>query len=328
MIAHDRAYVVAMAPRRARWSTRADRADLTPEQRAYARARADTLSRGLRGRVGECGTRGVEVACGCGKKVAPWRCRKSLVCWSCAAHRRWQIVDRIEHAVRRQQAMVPASRTLLLTLTAAHEVRRLGGRKLNRAESLEDLRERLADGWRAFSRAAGKRWGYTPYVGVWEVTPGNRSRGHLHLHVVVQWGYRQWSEVAALWRECCPSSTRINIAEHFDDKRTAARRAAEYIAKYIGKTRGRPNSRPTAGHWSPELHAEVHAATYQLRWLFASRGHLPPLESLCPACGQNAQPCNHGLAWLASQGDAPVWEPLWDTPEWFDAEPWRQCRLL
>lgn len=327
MVRHDREYVAAMAPRRERWLRRSRELELTEVQRAYAAARADTLTRGLRGRVRECGSKGIEVACGCGRKVAPWRCGKSLVCWSCASYRRWKIVDRIEHAIRRQQAMVPGGRTLLLTLTAAHTVRRLGGRVLTRAEELEDLRHRLADGWRAFSLAVGKRWGFSPYVGVWEVTPGTSGRGHLHLHVVVQWGFRPWSEVARLWREACPSSTRINIVQSFDDRKTAAARAASYIAKYIGKTRGRPDGRPAAGQWSPELHAQVHAATYQLRWLFAARGHLPPAEGICPTCGQHPGPCDHGRAWLQSEPQH-EWPSLWSHPDWWEADCWRQLALL
>lgn len=327
MVRHDREYVEAMRPRRDRWLARINAPGLSAGQRDYAAARAETLTRGLRNRVRGCGTRGTEVACGCSKKMAPWRCQKALVCWACAAHRRWAIVDRIEHAIRRQQAMVPAGRTLLLTLTAAHTVRRLGGRVLSRAEELEDLRERLADGWRAFSRAIGKRWGFTPYVGVWEVTPGTSSRGHLHLHVVVQWGWRSWSEVARMWREACPTSTRISIVQSFDDRKSAARRAAEYIAKYIGKTRGRPQGRPAAGRWTPELHAQVHAATYQLRWLFAARGHLPPAEGICPGCGQHPLPCDAGRNWRASDPQAIAWEPLWDYPEWYQAEP-KQLTLL
>ncbi len=326
MVRHDRVYVEAMAPRRAAWQARAERPDLSELQRTYAEHRADVLGRGLRGRVRGCGERGTEVACDCGKKMSAWRCGKALVCWSCAAYRQWAVVDRIKSAILRQQAMVPGGRTLLLTLTAAHTVRRLGGRVLTRAEELEDLRGRLHDGWRAFTKAVVKRWGATPYVGVWEVTPGNDQRGHLHLHVVVQWSYRSWSEVARLWREACPTSTRISIVQSFDDRRTAATRAATYISKYLGKTRGRPNDRPLAGQWSPELHARVHAATYQLRWLFAARGHLPPAEGICPGCGQHPHACDAGRAWL--QSDGLTWPAVWDTPDWFDAIPWVQLPLL
>lgn len=328
MVRHDREYVDAMRPRRGRWMERAARADLTERQRVYAAHRADVLARGLRGRVGGCATRGREVECACGKKMAPWRCQKALVCWSCAAHRRWQVVDRIRHAILRQQSMVPGGRTILLTLTAAHSVRRLGGRVLSRAEELEDLRARLAEGWRAFSRAVGKRYGFTPYVGVWEVTPGTSSRGHLHLHVVVQWAFRSWADIAALWRECCPSSTRISLVQSWDDRRAAAQRAAEYLSKYVGKTRGRADGCPKVGRWTPELHAQVHAATYQLRWLFASRGHLPPADGICPACGQHPELCDAGRAWQGRDGQPPEWDPIWDTPWWWDDVPWRQQNLL
>jgi hypothetical protein len=328
MVRHDREYVDAMRTRRETWLERARRTDLTERQRVYAAHRAEVLGRGLRGRVRSCATRGREVSCPCGKRMAPWRCQKALVCWQCAAHRRWQVVDRIEHAVMRQQAMVPGGRTLLLTLTAAHTVRRLGGRVMTRAEELEDLRHRLAEGWRAFSLACGKRWGFTPYVGVWEVTPGTSSRGHLHLHVVVQWGWRDWSDVAALWRECCPSSTRISIVQSWQDQRGSARAAAQYLAKYLGKTRGRADGRPKAGRWSPELHAQVHAATYQLRWLFASRGHLPPAEGICPKCGQHPELCDAGRAWLSGPSQPVDWDPIWDTPTWWDLDTWRQLPLL
>jgi hypothetical protein len=324
MVRHDRTYVEAMAPRRERWKSRARDPALTEIQRTYAANRADCLTRGLRGRVRDCATRGVEVKCACGKRMAPWRCQKSLVCWQCASHRRWQVVDRIKHAILRQQAMEPGSRTLLITLTAAHTVRRLGGRVLSRAEELEDLRTRLADGWRAFSRAVGKRWGFTPYVGVWEVTPGTSSRGHLHMHVVVQWGFRPWSEIARMWRECCPSSTRISIVQSWADPRTSASRAAEYLAKYIGKTRGRDTDRKVVGRWTPELHAQVHAATYQLRWLYASRGHLPPIEGICPCCGEHPVPCDAGRAWQATPGGY-EWVPPY--PDWWDPLP-VQLRLL
>jgi hypothetical protein len=328
MVAHDRVYVEAMAGHRSRWQERAARSDLTEAQRVYAGHRADVLTRGLRGRVRGCATRGVEVKCPCGKRMAPWRCQKALVCWQCAAHRRWEVVDRIKCAILRQQAMVAGGRTILLTLTAAHAVRRLGGRVLTRAQELEDLRVRLADGWRAFSRAIGKRFGYTPYVGVWEVTPGTSSRGHLHLHVVVQWDYRSWAEVCRIWRECCPSSTRISIVQSWDDRKSAASRAAEYLSKYVGKTRGRADGRPKAGRWTPELHAQVHAATYQLRWLFAARGHLPPAEGICPGCGQHPEPCDAGRAWQATPCPPVVWEPLWDYPDWWDPLPIGQLKLL
>jgi hypothetical protein len=327
MVRHDRAYVEAMGTRRQRWQERASRSDLTELQRVYAANRADTLGRGLRGRVRGCGRRGTEVECACGKRMAPWRCQRGLVCWACAAHRRWQVVDRIKGAIMRQQAMVPGGRTLLLTLTAAHTVRRLGAKILTRAEELEDLRARLHDGWRVFSLRLGKRWGYTPYVGVWEVTPGNDGRGHLHLHVVVQWDYRPWTEVAAMWRDACPTSTRISIVQSFDDRRAAAERAANYLAKYLGKTRGRPDGRPKGGQWSPELLARVHAATYQLRWLFAARGHLPPVEGICPGCGHHAEPCDHGRAWLQSDPTG-EWPSVWSEVEWWQSEPWIQLPLL
>lgn len=249
------------------------------------------------------------------------------MCWSCAAHRRWAVVDRIEHAVRRQQAMVPGGRTVLLTLTAAHEVRRLGGARLTRAQALADLRERLASGWRAFSLAIGKAYGFTPYVGVWEVTPGNDRKGHLHMHVVVQWAWRSWGEVCRMWREACPSSTRISMVASFDDRKTAARRSAEYLSKYLGKTRGRQDGRPAAGQWSPRLHAEVHAATYQLRWLFASKGHLPPREGICPGCGQHPERCDLARVWLESPSAA-GWPSVWDMPDWWESDCWRQERLL
>lgn len=316
-----------MAARRARWLARSKDEALSGAQRAYAARRAEAMARGLRGRVRGCGTRGKEVACACGKRVVPWRCGKALVCWSCAAYRRWRVVDRIRMAIKRQQAMQPAGRTLLLTITAAHTVRRLGGRVLTRAEELEDLRQRLAEGWRAFSRAVAKRWGATPYVGVWEVTPGTSSRGHLHMHVVVQWGWRAWEDVARMWREACPSSTRINIERSWTDHKHSADRAAEYLAKYVGKTRGRTDGGPKVGRWSPELHAQVHAATYQLRWLFASRGNLPAHEGICPGCGQHPGPCDRGRCWLESDPLPVAWEPLWDTPWWFEADPWHQERL-
>lgn len=317
-----------MAPTRDRWRARAATPGLTENQRNYALYRAEALTRGLRGRIRTCGTRATKVACRCGRKLSPWRCEKALVCWSCASFRRWAIVDRIRNAILRQQAMVPGGRTLLLTLTAAHTVRRLGGRVLTRAEELADLRARLAEGWRAFTKAIGKRYGYTPYVGVWEVTPGTSSRGHLHMHVVVQWPFRWWGDIHQIWRDCCPSSTRIRLTESFDDRRTAAARAAEYISKYIGKTRGRPPGRKTVGAWTPELHAQVHAATYQLRWLFASRGHLPPAEGICPTCGEHPCPCDMGRVWQNTPALPVERDPVLDTPEWWDAVPFVQLPLL
>lgn len=302
-----------MRPRRDLWLERAGEPGLTLAQREYAAARADALTRGLRGRVEGCGKKGSIVSCACGRKLTPWRCSRTLLCWGCAAYRRWRVVDRIQHAIQRQQAMLPGARTLLVTLSCAHDVPRLGGVELTAFEKLVDQRHRLAEGWRAFTRAAGRRWGYVPYVGVWEVTPGRDGLGHLHLHVVVQWGFRDWSEVAALWRECCPSSTRINLQESWDARQDSAERAAKYLSKYLGKTRGRPSEDRTSADWTPEMHARVNAATYQLRWLFAARGHLPPLESVCPTCGQS--PCPSPRQWLSCEAERGLWKP-----EWYDWE--------
>lgn len=291
-------------------------AALSGTQRAYAERRAEAMRRGLRGRVRGCGTRGVEAKCGCGKRTVNYRCAKPLLCHTCASFRRWQNVRRIESAIRGTQSTVLGGKTLMLTLTARHG---------DGPGALEDLRNRLALGWRRFSLAVAERWGHTPYVGVWEVTPGRDGRGHLHMHVVVTWPWRDWSEVRRMWLDACPSSTRIDIRRSWQAREDGARAAAEYISKYIGKTRGRPDVNRKGAAWTPELMARVHAATYQLRWIFASKGLLPPRGQPCGVCGQRHEICRRaGDAWLSSPDRGGVWwEPLWDMPEWWEPWPFR-----
>jgi hypothetical protein len=197
----------------------------------------------------------------------------------------------IEAALRPRDGFRP-EKMVLLTLTIAHS----GDVGRDRAE--------LAAGWRRFRQAYHRRWGWFPYCGVWEVTPGDDELGHVHAHVAVVWPWRDWGEIRALWCAACPRSQRITlVASRRDGKPSTPGSVANYLAKYLAKG-------SQAIVFTPELMSRVLAGTYNTRWVFSSRGFWQYFEPKCRRCN-----CRIRVTQFAWHGGSPYLVPE-SLPDW------------
>jgi hypothetical protein len=265
----------------------------------YRWARAEALSRPYTGRLEKCGVTSRMVECGCGRRGIARTCGAHLVCGTCRTKRARKQGARIRAGLEfAWQQRARGERAVLLTLTARHT----GDLKADRAS--------IADGWRALRKRYHRRWGAFEFVGVWEVTPGTDRLGHVHLHVVALWPFRDWAVIARWWRQCCPTSTRINLRAA-----RSVRGSAKYIAKYVSKG-------VEADGFTPELRARVIAGTYNTRWLLSSvRFFLPP--PCCPGCGRwPVVVSSVGAEWRETSAPD-VWHPP-DTPSraWLEMLQW------
>lgn len=267
----ERIYLELMAPHAERWRSRAampGQGELAVE---YALRRANAASRPYARKLERCSVRGCRTKCGCKgwRGIQLYTCRQHLLCAACRASRARRVGARIRSALdaviaRRRRG----ERIVLLTLTLRHT----GDLKADRAA--------LADGWRRFYKALHRRWGRFPYVGVWEVTPGEDGLGHIHAHVAALWPWRDWGLCRELWTAACPSSTRITfVARRRDGRESDPKSVSKYLGKYLSKGL-------QADGFTPQLNARVVAGTYNTRWLFASRGLWQPFQPCCRACGE------------------------------------------
>jgi hypothetical protein len=276
-------YAALMAPVRARWLARAAEPGRGEVKTVYALRRAAALARPYRAKLSRCGQRGTVIKCGCKgwRGVALWGCRQHLMCAGCAAKRSKRMTMRVRAGLEASMSAAPQhARLVLVTLTIRHS-----------GDIATDRRE-LALGWRKLYRAMERRWGTSPYVGAWEVTPGDDGQGHVHAHLVVLWCWRDWGEVRSLWLQCCPRSERITfVARRRDNRPSSPRSCAKYLAKYLGKG-------VNTAEFTPELRADVLAAWYQTRAVFSSVRFWVPWVPCCPGCKQprvGAQYLWHGV---------------------------------
>jgi hypothetical protein len=165
-------------------------------------------------------------------------------------------------AARRRFSRSTSVKPVLVTLTVRH------------SGDIAADRKALADGWRRFYKAYNRRFGAFPYVGTYELTAGTDGLGHIHIHIVALWPYRDWSLLSSLWRAGCPESSHINFKAGEN-----LTRAAHYLSKYISKG-------VQTDDFSPELRARVLAGTYGTRWLMTSVRFWVPFEPVCPCCKQ------------------------------------------
>jgi hypothetical protein len=251
-------------PVRDRWRVRARDPGITEGQSNYAHARAESLSRPYTARLEKCATTAHMVECGCGRRAINRTCGAHLLCDLCRKRRGRKQAARIKSGLlaaweRRARGV----RSVLITMTARH------------TGDIAADRKSIADGWRALRKRYHATWGAFEFAGTWEVTRGTDGLGHIHLHVVALWPFRDWEVIARWWRVACPTSTRINLRGA-----RSVRGGAAYIAKYVSKG-------VQTGDFSPELRARVLAGTYNTRWLLSSVGFfLPP--PCCPGCGLSA----------------------------------------
>jgi len=263
------------------WSARARQAT-TEASFHYAANRSASLRRRLHVRLRQCGTVLMEVRCDGGRRATiPRPCRQWWVCATCRQRRangmRRRIVDGLAlawyHATRGKDAR--DFRIRLTTLTVRH------------TGDFADDRQRLADAWRAFYRAAtrakgkgGRRWlGRFPYVAVWEVTPGIDGLGHPHLHVAwVGPRFVAYGKLARMWRVAIGDAkarppnhqTRVGGGEK------SVIGCANYLGKYLSKG-------VELGGFDDELRAQVLASFYNQHLVLTSRKFWGPKE--CGCCG-------------------------------------------
>jgi hypothetical protein len=248
------------------WSRLADTAR-TDAQKRYARGRIRALARPWDDRLSACNKQGCAVKCGCGESFRPYTCRQHLVCEACLYARTKRNAPRVRDGLA--AAYHAACRggfrmryVVMLTLTVRHS----GDLALDR--------ERLVSGWRGlYKRMHRAGWGRFPFIGVYEVTPGEDGKGHVHAHVACVWPFRDWSLVSQWWREACPESSHINIEASHD-----AHSAASYVSSYL--TKG-----VRTADFSSEMRADVLAAFYGKQSIFTSKHFWQKWDAICEQCG-------------------------------------------
>lgn len=278
-----------MEPRRLRWEARAVDPSLTRQQRRYAFRRARRLRRPYVERLDGCARAGVLVKCACpGKRDVRWyACRQHVMCERCQRQRSKRMGARVRAGLENAHAQAPKLMAVLITISVRHT----GDIGADRAS--------LARGWRRFYRAYHRRFGAFPYVGTHEITPGRDKLGHPHAHIVALWPFRDWSQLAELWRAACPESTRISFVAS-----RSVRGAAKYVSKYISKG-------VQTDEFSPELRARILAGTYQTRWLMSSVRFWVPFVPVCRCCKQPVQRLVLRNPWHACD----PWVDRWRDPE-------------
>lgn len=309
MLDEDRR-IFLLSARRARWAARAAESavELTEAQRVYAARRARALGTELEPRVADCGRVSVRARCQCpGTRWVPRTCRQHAVCELCCQRRARKYGRRIreglEAAIRERCQQLGTRgakrwRTVLITLSVRH------------TGDIETDHAALRSGWRKLYKAMHKRgWGWFPYVGTVEVTPGRDGQGHVHAHVVAVWPWRDWADVARMWRRACPESTRINIMQAHN-----TRGAAKYVAKYVSKG-------VYVGEFTPRLRANVVAGMYQARWVFTSVRFWQPFVPCCQQCCAPVQLLVVQVERAYNGGRVPDDRPEWlvDTTDWWFA---------
>lgn len=219
---------------------RAARAAATPYDRvAYSRSaewhehRARALSMPRAQIVNLCGKRWRKVECGCGVQDVPVGCDQTQLCETCRrTHwRRWRkritrAMDAHLEGARRawcgpdRRGMRPG--VYLVTFTMPHS----GDVVLDRG--------RMYTAWRAITKIASARswWGH--FALTWEVTPGTRGDGHVHLHVAAISSWIPYDELREAWAAAMPGSIQPDVSA---PKRSSkpAQSAADYLAKYVTK---------------------------------------------------------------------------------------------
>jgi hypothetical protein len=282
----ERLYAELMAPRRDVWRARAAAAGQGETKVTYALRRAAALDRPYSRKLQRCSRRGTRVRCGCRgwRGVRLHTCRQHLLCADCQRARARRMGARIRAGLEAAIASRPGEMLVLVTLTLRHS-----------GDVAED-RQRLADGWRRFTKAFWKRYGRFPYVGVWEVTPGSDAMGHVHMHVAVVWPWRDWGDVREMWLAACPESERITfVARRRDGRASDPKSAANYLGKYLSKGL-------QTDDFSVELRTRVVAGTYNSRWVFSSRKFWILFRPLCQHCQ-----CSVIAAQYRFRG--PAWQP-------------------
>lgn len=293
-----------------------------PTLAAWHRGRADTLARSYANRVDECETdaRGsLRVWCqSCGEvHDHPIPCRVRALCAPCgrktAKKRQRRLViglERAEWAARqlwnaqgRRKGLEP--RACLLTGTVRH------------IDPLTD-RDTIARAWPNFRRALLHELGgglpdqrgkphAPPYCAGWEITPGTKGDGHVHLHAafVLPWVDRE--ALKGAWERLTDGEGELDMATggqaaSHGETITTSKSAAAYVAKHgrgaVRTTRGSARNAAeyatkatgkTAAHLSPEVAAAWVRIAHARRMTTTSRRLLKGIPV--------SEPCGCGGSW-------------------------------
>ena len=144
-----------------------------------------------------------------------------------------------------------------------------------------------------------------PYALLWEITPGEDGRGHVHAHVALQipaLSKPKFSEFRNVWLSAVPESRQFN----YQLAKKGPVGAARYLAKYLSKT-------VSVAEFGPELAALAVASQYGQRVVSASqRFWIASTAPKCRTCHQlwelvdKPQPLVRMNALLVAQLDAGV----------------------
>jgi hypothetical protein len=243
---------------------------------AFERARAIAMTPS--DRIGTCRKRYRKTKCACGEREILVGCDNPMLCSWCR-HRHWR---KWRHRITRsmdthlraargawnrgRRGMLPG--VYLVTLTAPH------------SGDLVTDRRVMGEAWRALSKVATKRGWWSAYAATWEVTPGSRGEGHLHLHLACIASWIPYQELHEAWRVAMPGARVLNVQAPKRGKNQAGR-AANYLAKYVTK-----GIEPT--EFSGAKAGEMLVAFRNKRKVTTSRHFWIPRPRTCKTCG-----CQH-----------------------------------
>lgn len=269
------------------------RVRLSESQRAYAGRRASSLAGSYFARQDACERTGSPTRCGCrvpgrAQEAFPARdewtratkpregvawhsCRRHLTCDRCRRSRSNREGTRIRTALANHVERLPRGyHVVMVTVGLRHS----GDVRADRVE--------LSESWRRFRDSYAHRFGRFPFVGVFEVTPGEDKLGHVHAHVLCVWPIgRKGSGSGGDWqllREIWVKAARGRSEVIFFSRVKRCGDAAGYVAKYVAKG-------VASDEFSPELAAHVASATYNTRFVFTSRFFWLKWERRCTSCG-------------------------------------------
>jgi len=301
-------YHHAMAPLGDRWAERARVAtrERDNSKAHYAKARARALRWNPDDRVATCGRRFAVIRCGCRHVRVPIGCGLRGYCPRCArtvakARKKRLVKAMVAHQTGATRAWEAAGkrpgghpRWGLLTLTVRHS----GDPATDRRRILAGFTSLRKWLHRHFHRAP-------PYALLWEITPGEDGRGHVHAHVALQipaLSKPKFSEFRNVWLSAVPESRQFN----YQLAKKGPVGAARYLAKYLSKT-------VSVAEFGPELAALAVASQYGQRVVSASqRFWIASTAPKCRTCHQlwelvdKPQPLVRMNALLVAQLDAGV----------------------
>jgi len=194
------------------------------QQRAAPRVRRAVERRHIE-RVRACGDTWKTLACECGARAVPIRCRERLLCPSCKRAYFTRIRERMTDAVAAAERSHPGWHWVHLRLSLRQE------------GTIERRRERWQRAWQRFRAWFRKRIGEAfPYCGAWECTgpPTAGENGNLHVHLIVRWPFIDYADVHEEWQRACDGDSIPGIGSWVEGVSTA-RGAVRYLTKYATK---------------------------------------------------------------------------------------------